>query len=158
VTGRFAEGTTVSPEKSQAEIQQLLKRYGATGFAFGWESSRAMVGFQVHDRAVRFMLELPTDPAAFARTRGGQHRTPASRQAALEAEVRRRWRALALAIKAKLEVVASGIATFDEEFLAHLVLPDGTTVGERVVQELDVAYARGIAPPRLLALPPGETS
>jgi hypothetical protein len=54
-------------------------------------------------------------------------------------EMRRRWRSLALAIKAKLEVVASGIATFDEEFMAHLVLPDGTTVGDRVTTELDVA-------------------
>jgi hypothetical protein len=36
-----------------------------------------------------------------------------------------RWRALALAIKA----VESGIATFEEEFLAHIALPNGSTVG-----------------------------
>lgn len=155
MTGRYAEGTAVSPEKSQAEIQQLLKRYGATGFAFGWEAQRAMVGFTVHGRGVRFLLELPTDTAAYARTARGQRRTPAQQQAALESEVRRLWRSLALAIKAKLEVVASGIATFDEEFMAHLLLPDGSTVGDRVVRELDEAYARGIAPPRLLALPAG---
>lgn len=155
---RYAEGTAVSPEKSQAEIQQLLKRYGASGFAFGWEAGRALVGFTVQGRAVRFLLDLPTDPGGFARTARGQHRTQPQRIAALDAEVRRLWRSLALAIKAKLEVVSSGIATFEEEFLAHLVLPDGTTVGDRVVQELDEAYARGIAPPSLLALPPGRSS
>lgn len=41
-------------------------------------------------------------------------------------EHRRRWRALLLGIKAKLEYVQSGIATFDEEFLAHIVIDDRT--------------------------------
>lgn len=39
-------------------------------------------------------------------------------------------RALALCIKAKLEAVQAGIVTFDEEFLAHFLLPDGKTVGD----------------------------
>jgi hypothetical protein len=34
----------------------------------------------------------------------------------MEAETRRRWRALALAIEAKLEVVDTGIASFEHEF------------------------------------------
>ena len=41
---------------------------------------------------------------------------------------RQRWRALNLAIKAKLEAVESGIVTFDQEFLAHIVGPSGQTV------------------------------
>lgn len=157
MAGEYVRGTTVTSERSQAEIQKVLQRYGATGFAFGWEVGRIMVGFQVHDRTVRFVFDLPSRPLEFARTPSGQIRTPAQQKAALDAEIRRRWRALSLAIKAKLEVVASGIATFDEEFLAHMVLPDGTSVGDRVTSELDAAYARGLAPARLLALPGGTT-
>jgi hypothetical protein len=37
---------------------------------------------------------------------------------------------LLLALRAKLEVVESGIATFDEEFLAHIVTPENMTVYE----------------------------
>ena len=40
-----------------------------------------------------------------------------------EQERRRLWRALLLNIKAKLEAVESGISVFDEEFMAHIVLP-----------------------------------
>lgn len=148
---RFAEGTTVQPETSQQEISGLLRRYGADGFAYGWEADRAMVSFRAHGRQVRFVLTLPTDPKQFARSPAGRVRTPADQKKALDAEVRRLWRALALAIKAKLEVVASDIASFEDEFLAHIVLPDGSTVGERVKPEIERAYA-GLPTRSMLAL------
>lgn len=138
---RYAEGTSVSPESSQSEISGLLRRYGADGFAYGWEGARAMVSFRAHERQVRFVLTLPTDTASFVLTPKKQRRTPAQAQAALEQEIRRLWRSLALAIKAKLEVVESGIATFEEEFMSHIVLPNGKTVGDLVKPEIENAYA-----------------
>ena len=156
MTHRYAEGTSVSPERSQAEIGETLRRYGAAGFAYGWEDQQAMIAFRAHGRHVRFLLDLPrpSDPA-FRKTASGRVRDDP--MPAFEAEVRRRWRALALAIKAKLEAVATGITTFEEEFLAHIVLPDGSTVGPRVTAEIDRAWSAGVAPPRLLpALPAGE--
>ena len=148
---RYAAGTTVPAERTQGEIQNTLRRYGADGFVFGLDGDRALIGFRVGARQVRFILDFPTiDDPQFARTGQNRARTTAAREQAYEAEIRRRWRALLLAIKAKLEVVASGIATFDEEFLAHLVLPGGSTVGERVIAEIDEAAALGQAPPRLL--------
>lgn len=148
---RYAEGTTVSPERSQAEIGESLRRYGAAGFAYGWEDSRAMVAFRAHDRQVRFLLELPdVDDEDFRFTPTRQRRKPDAQRAAYEAEIRRRWRALALAIKAKLEAVATGITDFEDEFLAHIVLPDGTTVSDRVRAEIDEAWRTGVLPPRLL--------
>jgi hypothetical protein len=153
---RYAEGTSVTEERSRAEIEQLLRRFGATGFAYGWDGNQAMVGFRASDRQVRFSLAMP-EPSEFRLTATRQRRSDTATMTAYQAEVRRRWRALALAIKAKLEVVASGIATFDEEFLAHVVLPDGRTVGAVIAPELDAAHRGGIAPARLLpALPPGS--
>jgi hypothetical protein len=151
MAGRFAEGTSVSPERSQAEISETLRRYGATGFMFGWENQHAMIGFRANDRSVKFVLELPDpDDPEFRRTPTGQQRNADGAKRAHEAETRRRWRALALAIKAKLEAVETGVTTFDEEFLAHLVLPDGSQVAQRLLPELEKAWKAGTMPPRLL--------
>lgn len=152
----YAEGTAVTPERSQQEIAGLLRRYGADGFAYAWENGQAMVAFKAHDRQVRFVLPLPSDRRLFEKTPAGRTRSKAQIEAALEQETRRRWRALALAIKAKLEVVETGISSFEEEFLAHIVLPDGRTVAQMVVPEVAAAYDRLTTPHRLLALPSGE--
>ena len=130
---RFAEGTSVAPEKSRLEIETLLRRTGATGFASGWGPDDARIMFQKDGRHVRFVLKMPTDRDVVKRA----------------AEERRRWRTLLLVIKAKLEAVASQVTTFEEEFLAHIVLPGGETVGERIASQLVDAYKTG-APPLLL--------
>lgn len=149
MSARFAEGTSVTPERSQAEISETLRRYGATGFAFGWQDQRAMIAFTAHDRSIRFLLDLPgPDDREFQVTATGRKRQNSN--ASYEAEIRRRWRALALAIKAKLEAVATGITDFEDEFMAHIVLPDGSTVGERVKDELIAIWKTGAAPPSLL--------
>lgn len=43
---KYAEGTKVSPDKSQVEAQQLLKRYGATDVASGEQREQAIIGFK----------------------------------------------------------------------------------------------------------------
>lgn len=157
--GKYAEGTTVEPEKSQGEIMGLLRKYGATGFAYGWEGDTAAIQFVAHDRRVRFVLKLPTDARQFARTTGARPttRTATQQQAALDQEVRRLWRCLALAIKAKLEVVSSGIASFEDEFLAHIVMPDGSSVGETVRPQIATAYEFNGSKTTVLQLGPGAT-
>lgn len=149
MSGRYAEGTTVTPESSQAEIAGLVRRYGATAFASGYEAHRALVQFTAQGRTVRFVLTLPDSDKPFRVTEGGRQRNAQQAYAAMQAEERRLWRALALAIKAKLEVVGSGIATFEEEFMAHIVLPDGRTVGEHVTPAIESSYASGTVRPML---------
>jgi hypothetical protein len=68
---------------------------------------------------------------------------------------RQRWRALALVIKAKLEAVESGIATFDEEFMNWILLPNGQTVGDMIRPKIEQVYLTGELPPLLLGI--GET-
>ena len=60
-----------------------------------------------------------------------------------------RPRALALTIKAKLEAVECGITIFDEEFLAHIVLPNGRTMGELYVPQIEHVYETKEMPPLL---------
>lgn len=71
------------------------------------------------------------------------------RKAAYEQAVRQRWRALALLIKSKLEAVESGITVFEEEFMAHVVLPDGKTVGQHLLPQIAHSYESGHMPPLL---------
>ncbi|WP_198651245.1 hypothetical protein [Salinicola sp. CPA57] len=73
---------------------------------------------------------------------------------AWEQACRQRWRALALVIKAKLEAVESGITMFEEEFLAHIVLPNGGTVGGWMLPQIKKSYDSGSMPPLLAK--PGE--
>lgn len=155
---RYAENTSVSSERSRAEIEQTLARYGADGFMYGWDGGTAVLAFQMHGRRIRFDLQMP-DRASddFQLTETGRERSPAQAAKAWEQACRQRWRALALVIKAKLEAVESGITMFEEEFLAHIVLPHGGTVGGWMLPQVDDAYKTGNMPP-LLPGPGGKRS
>jgi hypothetical protein len=59
---------------------------------------------------------------------------------AWEQATKQKWRALALGIKAKLEFIESGISTFEQEFLGHILLPDGKTFGEWALPQIDEIY------------------
>jgi hypothetical protein len=151
-TRRFAEGTTVAAEKSKLEIEQVLSRYGASSFASGWQGDVAVIAFEAHGRRVKFVLPMPNrKDARFTKDPRASWREVSELQQKerYDAEVRRLWRALLLAIKAKLEVVESGIATFEQEFLAHIVLPHGPTVGDWAAPELEKIYRTGGMPPLL---------
>ncbi len=142
---KYASQTTVSAEKSRAEIETVLRRYGASHFGFISSPEAVMIGFQAHGKRVKFELPLP-DPKAktFTHTtsRGGWSvaRSGEAARKAHEQAVRQCWRALLLVIKAKLEAVDAEITTFEEEFLAHLVLPNGRTVAENLLPRIAEAY------------------
>jgi hypothetical protein len=121
----YAEGTKVPVGQSRAELERVLERYGAEAFMYGVDGARAVIQFRASGRLVRFDLPLPKDN---------------------DQETRRRWRALVLVVKSKLEAVASGIVTFEEEFLAHIVLPDGSKVAEWMGPQIEEAYASGKMP------------
>ncbi|WP_036114555.1 MULTISPECIES: hypothetical protein [Luteibacter] len=148
---KYAQGTTVSSDKSRAEIEATLRRYGATSFMYGSAPDRAVIAFEAFDRRVKFELPMP-DPKAqeFSRTPGrGDVRSPAAAAKAYEQAVRQKWRALALCVKAKLEAVDAGITTFEAEFLAHIVLPNGRTVHDEVSPTVAIAYQSGKVVPLL---------
>jgi hypothetical protein len=145
---RYAAQTSVSVERSKVEVERTLTRYGATEFASGWKDGKAAVMFRMHDRAVRFILPLP-DRMQFTHDGRGAKRNNDRQVAAFEQACRQKWRALSLAIKAKLEAVESGITTFESEFLAHIVLPGGATAGDWLIPQLAVAYESKSMPPLL---------
>lgn len=147
----YAKDTSVSVEKTEAEIKAVIRKYGATAFASMEGHGMAMIAFQMQERRITFKLPLP-DPEAteFKRTPAkGLVRSPEQQMAAWEQACRSRWRALFLCIKAKLESVEAGIETFEDAFLAHIQMPDGLTFGEHARPAIATAYETGTLPPLL---------
>lgn len=151
----YATGTEVSAERSKAEIERTLERFGADQFMTGWDAEKriAVVSFRLAGRMVRLTLPLPgPDDPMIALTPAGRARSATQRQDELAKETRRRWRSLLLVIKAKLTAVSDGISTLEREFMADLVLPSGVTVNEWLAPQIAIAYEAGQMP----ALLPGS--
>ena len=148
---RYAESTEVSSDRSRAEIDRTLARYGATSFMYGRSETNAMIVFEMKGRRVKFVLPLPDrNSKEFTHTPNrGTRRSQSQIEAAYEQAVRQRWRALALVIKAKLEAVETGITEFEDEFMAHIVLPNGQTVGQWMKPQIATAYNNKTMPPLL---------
>ena len=136
----YADKTSVPVDRSQAEIKKILAKYGATAFAFAEGSGMARVLFELKGRRIMFKLPLPPPPSTNA--------TQASIKT-YDQLCRSRWRALVLGIKAKLECVASEITTLEQEFMAHIVLPNGATVGDVMTPQIAMSYERNEMPPLL---------
>lgn len=158
---RYATKTTVPEEKSKAEIESVIRKYGADQFIAGWKDDSAVVGFRMKGKMVKFFLPMPSQgDKKFRYTDKGRWRLPSKRADDLakkdwQQECRQRWRALLLVIKAKLEAVEAGITTFEEEFLAHIVMVDGRTVAQWAVPQIQQMYEGGSMPPLLPGV--GET-
>ena len=150
---RYAAHTSVSSERSKAEIERLLTRYGAASFASGWQGDQATIVFSMEDRRIKFVLPLPKmDAKEFTHSpTRNKRRSDTDAYKEWEQASRQRWRALALVVKAKLEAVESGITSFESEFMAHIVLPDGKTVAEHAMPMIAAAYHSG----KVQALLPG---
>lgn len=144
----YAKDTNVSSEISRLEIERTLVKYGADNFAYATAAGKAMIGFTMQGRQVKFVLPLPKKEE-FRLTPTGRDRTEKSQYDAWEQACRQRWRALLLVIKAKLEAVECGISCFEQEFMANIVLPDNRTVGEFMLPQITEAYERGTVPSML---------
>jgi hypothetical protein len=136
----FAAETKVPVERSRAELDTILARYGATARAFVVDDAAALaqIGFRIGPLQYRMDLPLPALPERRPRGWGAWPEDRRQEWIAREKDqaLRTRWRVLLLLVKAKLEAVSLGVSTAEAEFLPHLLLGDGRTVyaalGERI--------------------------
>ena len=141
--GRYASRTEVPASRSRQDIESTLRRYGADQFISGYDVDHAMIGFRLQGRMIRLAIPMP-------------HRRDYRTQQQADQAERQRWRALLLVVKAKLEAVEVGISTLEQEFLAGVILPDGSTVGQWIQPQIEAAYTDGHMPALLPALGSGE--
>lgn len=132
---RYASRTKVPANQTRNEIESLLAKNGATGFLYGADGEHAMIAFAMNGWRLKFLMPLPTAKRLSETQVAG--------------ETRRRWRALLLIIKAKLEAVASGIVAFEREFLPYISTNGNATVADQVLPNLAALVSTGKMPPLL---------
>ena len=131
----YAETTSVPFEKSIAEIIGLLKRSGAEQIGQMEDRQSFTLTFAMQERIVKFRVVFPSSEEIAKMT--------GPRQEA--AKVRDQWhrqrgRALLLVLKAKLESIESRVETFEQAFLANVVMANGETVYERISAPIALEY------------------
>ena len=131
----YAEKTEVPFERSVGEIMALLRAAGADRIGQMEERTSFTLQFTLSERTIRFRIVFPTSAELKALTGPRQ-----DAQRVGEQWRRQRGRALMLVIKAKLESIASRVETFEEAFLANVVMADDTTVYERVAGAIALEY------------------
>lgn len=131
----YARNTEVPFERSIAEVVGIVRDAGAERISQMEERHRFMLEFQLAGRVVRFTVRFPTSSEVEAM------KGPRQEAARVADQWRRqRARALLLVIKAKLESVESGVETFEQSFLANVVMADGATIYERIAEPIALEY------------------
>lgn len=128
----YAEDTRVPVAQSRASIDAELKKVGATRIVTMDEPLEAIVAFNLDLRLIKLQIAIPGD--------------------ANDQRRRSIWRAVLLVVKAKIEAVEQGITTVEQEWLAHVLLPSGQTVGEWMEPQLELASDRGTMPTNFFLL------
>ena len=168
-----AADTSVSVAKSQAELERILRRYGATGFGTqaDYTTGQIRVFFRVPDTvggptSIPIRLEIDVQAIATALTAGRKRRATARTRwvngrrvtyppkGSLEQAERVAWRHLVLWVDASLSAVAAGLQKASEAFLAHTLVQGTEGRPMRLVEQLDAAADGNWR--AHLALPKGE--
>lgn len=123
----YAATTSVPIENSIVELRKIVERFKGSQFVYGISDEQIVAGFTKDARQVRFYVKLTKDKQ--------KNRSLA--------------RALVLVIKAKLVAVDCGVSIFENEFMANIVLPDGSLVSQQVRPAIANAYETGKMPPLL---------
>lgn len=149
----YAKNTDVSVSKSKQDIDKILSKYRADRRGIIEEPGRALIVFERDGRRVQMEMFLPhPESKEFKRVRSSYgHQAGDFDPVKHEQACRQKWRALGLVLKAKLEAVESGITSFETEFLAHIFLPGGGTVGKWIGPQLETSYKTGKMPKLLSA-------
>lgn len=153
----YAAKTSVSVEKTRAQLDVLLGKHGAPQRRIGTDDVKghAICEFVLGGHMVKMVVPLPL-VSDFIRVhrRGYQHTTSVPEREKLHAQaVRERWRAILLLTKAKLEAISLGVATVEGEFLADVVLPNGNRVHDEIRGTLAQAFETKGSPKILLLGP-----
>lgn len=137
----YAHGTTTTIAESKQEIGRILTRYKAGVPIFHEEETVHHLQFSIGKRPILINLPVPPPLGPASKYYNNAERAKhVALRAKRDKEVQRRYRALALVLKAKLEAVESGIATVEQEFLSDLLLPNGQRVGDAVGEQLVRVY------------------
>jgi hypothetical protein len=142
----YAETTTIPLERSIAEIIGMVRKAGGTQVGQLDTGESYIIAFTLGERQMRFTVPLVTEYKGPSKAGNGREIDQARW---IDQRNRQKGRALTLVIKAKLESVESGVETFEQAFLANIVVQGGMTVYERIKEPIALEYKTGDAQPLL---------
>ena len=134
---RYAKNTKVSINKTKIDIQRLLENWGIQEFFFGTSPRGGGIGFKYEGRVYKRNVTMPEKTWDISNNKYEQLN-------------RQRWRILYMSLKMKLEEVDDGGVSFEDQFLAQMCLPDGSTVGDFMKLPGNVAKLEKTEMPKLL--------
>ena len=156
---RYASGTAVATERSQAEIKKTLQRYGADNVTIGESMAQgvALIQFLHRDLPCQIRVKLPkAQEERFHLTPSrGRRRTSEAARMAWQDECRRKWRVILLLIKAKLEAIEEEVVSPREALLSWLLLPNGQNVSQALEGKWEKMLKGGDVGQLLIAGPDG---
>lgn len=149
----YANNTTVSVEKSQQEVQAILRKYGANKFGTMEDHEKAYIMFGYNNLMIQISVDLPVKENVSS-TPTGRKRKENQIDQLYEQSIKQRWRSLVLLVKAKLVAVSEGLTTIEKEFLGDIVMADGRTISMKVLPQIKKMAETGKMPQ--LTFIPGE--
>jgi hypothetical protein len=144
------QNTKVDPERTQGQINKLLKDYGAQQVQWNADYSKQKVTvsftFESEINGVKKLIGIECTPPVFA----AYHRQYDPRTGRSEKIYAPNWaqtyRMLFNWLKAKIEAVSYGMTSIEQEFLSQVVvnLPNGnvTTIGKALMETGTLASGR----------------
>lgn len=136
---RYAEGTAVDVEKSRAEMVGTLGRYNVRKFGWEFGDEGDVLFFEIEGKAYKMLVRRP-------KASEFEYNPRIAAGDLVLREWRRRWRAVGMLLKMKLEFAESGDSTIENELLPYLVLRDGTTLGDAIADNKVPLLAAGGKP------------
>jgi len=155
----YAAGTNVGEERSRAEVQWLLEKFGVDQFGYANDRLANAAKIMFRYQGASFVFTLPLADAQDKRVRftpGGRERVANQISELIAVENRRRWRSLCLTIKAMLVGVEDGILEFGQVFMPYMVWGDGRTTWQALLPTIQDALGSGQALPTLEAAASGR--
>lgn len=131
----YAEKTSVPVEKTQFEIQQLLKKFNVNKMAFLYDENTIL--FELYGKSVKLRVRDPNinDPK-IQTTPTGKQRKGEAIQKLYQQKLKQKWRILYFLLKAAIVSIQAEVMTAEEFFLPYFITKTGETVSEVVLPQL----------------------
>ncbi len=129
------KNTAIRPEKSQADITRELDRYGIYEVQHTNQKDRFSVAFRVELKEMPIPLMVRID-VPYNKEKDKEDNNGWKRQRVL-------YRVLFYYTKALLNTWDSGLKTFTEIFMPHLVMPNGGTLEQMLLPKIEKAITEG---------------
>jgi len=113
---RYAKNTSVPVARSKQKIEELLTSYGIEESFLGRSPRGDGIGWKYKGKVYKKNVPMPSKDDKTEKQ--------------YEQEVRQRWRILYMSMKMKFEEIDADVISFEDQFLAQMSLPDGSTVAD----------------------------